>query len=33
MGAVIENLQPLVNGGRYPIKRVAGEDRVTPALM
>src|SRR5213079_2966365 len=26
--AVIENLQPLVDGGRYPIKRVAGEDLV-----
>jgi starch synthase (maltosyl-transferring) len=24
--AVIENLQPLVDGGRYPIKRVIGED-------
>ncbi|MEO6969593.1 MAG: alpha-1,4-glucan--maltose-1-phosphate maltosyltransferase [Chthoniobacterales bacterium] len=24
--AVIENLQPLVDGGRYPIKRVVGED-------
>ena len=23
---VIENLQPLINGGRYPIKRVVGED-------
>jgi len=24
--AVIENLQPLIDGGRYPIKRVVGED-------
>ena len=24
--AVIENLRPLVDGGRYPIKRVVGED-------
>jgi starch synthase (maltosyl-transferring) len=24
--AVIENLQPLIEGGRYPIKRVVGED-------
>src|SRR5438270_7184781 len=24
--AVIENLSPLVDGGRYPIKRIAGED-------
>ena len=23
---VIENLQPLIDGGRYPIKRVVGED-------
>jgi len=30
--AVIENLQPLVDGGRYPIKRVVGEDlAVVPA--
>ncbi len=29
--AVIENLQPLVDGGRYPIKRVAGEDLVVEA--
>ena len=28
---VIENLQPLINGGRYPIKRVAGEDVVVEA--
>ena len=24
--AVIENLQPLIDGGRYPIKRVTDED-------
>ncbi|MFL6528902.1 MAG: maltotransferase domain-containing protein, partial [Chthoniobacterales bacterium] len=24
--AVIENLQPLIDGGRFPIKRVVGED-------
>ncbi len=24
--AVIENLQPLIDGGRYPVKRVVGED-------
>ena len=29
--AIIENLQPLVNGGRYPIKRVVGEDVVVEA--
>src|ERR1700688_3558619 len=29
--AVIENLQPLVDSGRYPIKRVAGEDLVVEA--
>jgi starch synthase (maltosyl-transferring) len=29
--AVIENLQPLVDGGRYPIKRVVGEDLVLEA--
>jgi starch synthase (maltosyl-transferring) len=29
--AVIENLQPLIDGGRYPIKRVAGEDLVVEA--
>src|SRR5437870_11893182 len=23
---VIENLQPLIDGGRYPIKRIVGED-------
>src|SRR5205809_6009598 len=28
---VIENLAPLVNGGRYPVKRVAGEDVVVEA--
>ena len=28
---VIENLQPLVDGGRYPIKRVAGEDLTVEA--
>ena len=26
--AVIENLEPLIEGGRYPIKRVIGEDVV-----
>ena len=29
--AVIENLRPLVDGGRYPIKRVVGEDLVVEA--
>ncbi len=29
--AVIENLQPLLEGGRYPIKRVVGEDLVVEA--
>src|SRR3954453_14198667 len=29
--AVIENLQPLVDGGRYPIKRVVGEDLIVTA--
>jgi len=29
--AIIENLQPLLNGGRYPIKRVVGEDVVVEA--
>lgn len=29
--AVIENLQPLVGGGRYPVKRVVGEDLVVEA--
>ena len=26
--AVIENLQPLIDGGRYPVKRVTGEDLI-----
>jgi len=29
--AVIENLQPLVDSGRYPIKRIVGEDLVVEA--
>ncbi|MGZ4982521.1 MAG: alpha-1,4-glucan--maltose-1-phosphate maltosyltransferase [Chthoniobacterales bacterium] len=29
--AVIENLQPLVDGGRYPIKRAVGEDLIVEA--
>ncbi len=29
--AVIENLQPLIDGGRYPVKRVLGEDLVVEA--
>jgi starch synthase (maltosyl-transferring) len=29
--AVIENLQPLIDGGRYPIKRVTGEDLAVEA--
>src|ERR1700751_4855207 len=29
--AVIENVQPLLDGGRYPIKRVVGEDLVVEA--
>jgi starch synthase (maltosyl-transferring) len=29
--AVIENLEPLIEGGRYPIKRVIGEDVVVEA--
>ncbi|MDQ6765825.1 MAG: DUF3416 domain-containing protein, partial [Verrucomicrobiota bacterium] len=29
--AVIENLQPLIDGGRYAIKRVVGEDLVVEA--
>jgi len=29
--AVIENLQPLVDGGRYPVKRVIGQDLVVEA--
>ncbi len=28
---VIENLQPLIDGGRYPIKRITGEDLVVEA--
>jgi starch synthase (maltosyl-transferring) len=28
---VIENLQPLINSGRYPVKRVAGEDLAVEA--
>jgi len=28
---VIENLQPLIDGGRYPVKRIAGEDLVVEA--
>ena len=28
---VIENLQPLIEGGRYPIKRIIGEDLVVEA--
>jgi starch synthase (maltosyl-transferring) len=28
---VIENLQPLIDGGRYPIKRIIGEDLVVEA--
>src|SRR5882724_3455808 len=29
--AVIENLEPLLDGGRYPVKRVIGEDLVVEA--
>ena len=29
--AIIENVQPLVDGGRYPVKRVIGEDLVVEA--
>ena len=29
--AVIENIQPLIDGGRYPVKRVVGEDLVVTA--
>jgi starch synthase (maltosyl-transferring) len=29
--AVIENLQPLIDGGRHPIKRIVGEDLVVEA--
>src|SRR3989442_4902886 len=28
---VIENLQPLIDGGRYPVKRVVGEDLAVEA--
>jgi starch synthase (maltosyl-transferring) len=28
---VIENLQPLINGGRYPIKRIVGDDLIVEA--
>src|SRR5215813_5017224 len=28
---VIENLQPVIDGGRYPIKRIVGEDLVVEA--
>jgi starch synthase (maltosyl-transferring) len=28
---IIENLQPLIDGGRYPVKRVVGEDLVVEA--
>ena len=29
--AVIENIRPLVDGGRYPVKRVVGERLVVEA--
>src|ERR1044072_9801169 len=29
--AVIENLRPLIDGGRYPVKRVVGDDLVVEA--
>src|ERR1700736_5473125 len=29
--AVIENLRPLIDGGRYPIKRIVGEDLAVEA--
>src|SRR5246127_3321271 len=29
--AVIENLRPLIDGGRYPIKRVVGDDLAVEA--
>src|SRR5436309_15579717 len=29
--AVIENLRPLVDGGRYPVKRIAGDDLAVEA--
>ena len=28
---IIENVRPLIDGGRYPIKRVVGEDLVVEA--
>ena len=28
---VVENLQPLIDGGRYPIKRIVGEDLIVEA--
>ena len=31
LSVVIENLQPLLDGGRYPIKRIVGEDLVVEA--
>jgi starch synthase (maltosyl-transferring) len=31
LSVVIENLQPLIDGGRYPIKRIVGEDLVVEA--
>src|SRR6266702_1129651 len=30
---VIENLQPLIEGGRYPIKRIVGEDLAVEAAV
>src|SRR6266700_4158789 len=30
---VIENLQPLIEGGRYPIKRIVGEDLAVEAYI
>src|SRR2546423_7538595 len=29
--AVIENLRPLIDGGRYPVKRIAGDDLAVEA--
>ncbi len=29
--AIIENIRPIVDGGRYPVKRIAGEDLVVEA--
>ena len=29
--AIIENLQPLIDGGRYPVKRVVDDDLVVEA--